>query len=97
MRSDIRSKREPYTPAYALSGESQAAIDLIYQKAESLRNALPAEVLVQTKAIVPFNSLYVSGLNTPNNLAVCVGRQAVNRHQTTQRRALKALEARNNG
>ena len=95
MNSDIRFKRSLYTPAYALSGDSQVAIDLLYQKAESLRNALPAGVVVHTKAIVPFESEYVSGLNTPTNFTVCVGRQAINRHQRMQRRAIKALEARN--
>ena len=95
MPADVRSKREPYTPAYALTGAARRAIDLVYQKAESLRNALPTGVGVQTKAIVPFNSQYVSGLNTPSNLAICVGSQAVNTHKRIQRRAIKALEKRN--
>lgn len=87
--------REQQTPAYALTGKTRRAIDLRYERAESLRKALPQGVGVKTCAIVPINGQYVSGLNVPDNLITLVGRDAQNRHQRVQRMALKALSKRN--
>ena len=87
--------REQQTPAYALTGKARRAIDLTYQRADSLRNALPAGVGVKTCSIIPTRSQYVSGLNVPDNLVAIAGDAGYNRHRRLQRKALKALEARN--
>ena len=87
--------REQQTPAYALTGRARRAIDLTYQRAESLRNALPAGVYVKTCSIIPTKGQYVSGLNVPDNLVTIVGSAGYNRHKRLQSKALKALEARN--
>ena len=91
---DIKVRREPQTPAYALTGKARRAIDLTYQRAESLRAALPG-VIVKTCEIIPINGKHVSGLNVASNLVTLIGTDAYNRHKRIQRKALSALEARN--
>ena len=91
---DIKARREPQTPAYALTGKARQAIDLTYQRAESLRAALPG-VIIKTCEVIPINGKYVSGLNVASNLVTLVGTDAYNRHKRIQNQALKSLDARN--
>ena len=88
-------QREQQTPAYALTGVARRAIDRTYQRAESLRKALPAGVAVVTCAVIPMRHKYVSGLNVASNLTTIVGRDAHNKLKRVIRKALKALESRN--
>ena len=88
-------RREPYTPAYALTGVGRHQLRDVYRRADSLRAALPAGVVVKTCEIVPINCKYVSGLNVAGNLVTLVGSEAYNRHKRIKYKALKALEARN--
>ena len=95
MYSKAIDAREQQTPAYALTGPARRAIDLMYQRAESLRNALPPGLNISTSAIIPTRHKYVSGLNVPDNYVICVGSEQYNAHRRRIRKALKGLEARN--
>ena len=89
---------ETQTPAYALTSKTRRAIDLQYQRANNLRKAFRdagIDVPVKTRAVVPHQHKYVSGLNVPSNLKTVVGREEENAFNRLQNRAKKALEARN--
>ena len=86
---------ETQTPAYARSSEARRAIDLHYRRAKSLRGALPHGVKVTTRAIVPHQHEFVSGLNVPSNFTTLVGDRAINRFNSMQAKARKALVKRN--
>ena len=87
--------REQQTPAYALTGDARRAIDLTYQRAESLRTALPPGVKVMTTAIIPIRNKYVSGLNVAGNLKTLVGDEAIRLFKNSRARALTRLKNRN--
>ena len=89
---------ETQTPAYALTSETRRAIDLKYQRAANLRKAFRdarIHVPVSTRALVPMTHEFVSGLNVPDNLVTLVGREDINAYVRIQKKAKKALEARN--
>ena len=89
---------ETQTPAYALSSETRRAIDLMYSRAKNLRRARAEAGIgeqVSTRAIVPMQHQYVSGLNVPGNLTTVVGNRQVNAFRSLQKRAKKSLERRN--
>lgn len=89
---------EQQTPAYALSSDARRAIDSQYRRAKHLRQAFNQAgiyVPVTTRAIVPMQHRFVSGLNVPGNLVTLVGREAINKFKRVQRKAVLALEARN--
>ena len=99
MELSARERRaimlETQTPAYARTSEARRAIDLHYKRAKSLRAALPHGVKVTTRAIVPHEHEFVSGLNVPSNFTTMVGDKAINRFSTMQRKATKDLVKRN--
>ena len=89
---------ETQTPAYALTSETRRAIDLQYQRAANLRKAFRdagINVPVTTRAVVPHTHQFVSGLNVPDNFVTLVGKESINAFIRTQKKAKKALEARN--
>jgi len=89
---------ETQTPAYALTSTTRRAIDLQYRRASNLRKAFRdagINVPVKTRAVVPHQHKYVSGLNVPSNLQTVVGKEANNAFTRLQNRAKKALEGRN--
>ena len=89
---------ETQTPAYARSNEVRRAIDLQYQRAKNLRKAFRdagIDVPVSTRAIVPHDHKYVSGLNVPTNFKTLVGKEELRAFEGILRKAKKALEARN--
>lgn len=99
MELSARERRaimlETQTPAYARTSEARRAIDLHYKRANSLRAALPRGVKVTTRAIIPHQHEFVSGLNVPSNFITLVGEKAINRFCSTQAKAKKALVKRN--
>ena len=102
MQLTPREKRavmlETQTPAYAQSSETRRAIDKKYQRAKNLRRAFNQAgvyVPVTTRAVVPMQHQYVSGLNVPGNLATLVGREEINAFHKLQRKAKSALAQRN--
>ena len=89
---------EQQTPAYALTSEARRAIDLKYRRAKHLRQAFRdagIDVPVVTRAIVPHQHKYVSGLNVLSNLQTVVGNDDLRKFNRTLSRAKKALVARN--
>ena len=89
---------ETQTPAYALSSKTRRAIDLQYRRAANLRKAFRdagINVPVVTRAVVPHQHKYVSGLNVPSNLQTLVGKEANKKFCNLQAKAKRALEARN--
>ena len=89
---------ETQTPAYALSSETRRAINLMYSRANNMRRALAEAGIgepVSTRAIVPMQHKYVSGLNVPANLTTIAGNKQINQFASLQKRAKKALERRN--
>ena len=89
---------ETQTPAYARTSETRRAIDLQYKRAASLRKSFRdarIDVPVTTRAIVPHNNKFVSGLNVPDNFVTLVGTEALREFNRIMRKANKALEARN--
>ena len=89
---------EQQTPAYALTSKARRARDLKYRRAKHLRQAFRdagIDVPVTTRAIVPHQYRYVSGLNVESNLQTVVGRDELNKFNRIRRRAIKGLEARN--
>lgn len=86
---------ETQTPAYARTSEARRAIDLHYRRAKSLRAALPSNMQVSTRAIVPHDHEFVSGLNVPSNFTTLVGKQQINAFNNRMRAAKKALVERN--
>ena len=89
---------ETQTPAYARSNEVRRAIDLQYRRAANLRKAFRdarIDVPVSTRAIVPHEHKYVSGLNVPTNLTTLVGLDEMRAFDRTISKAKKGLEKRN--
>ena len=89
---------ETQTPAYARTSETRRAIDLQYRRAANLRKAFRdagLDVPVSTRAIVPHEHKYVSGLNVPSNFKTLVGREQIRSFDTALRKAKTRLEARN--
>jgi hypothetical protein len=89
---------ETQTPAYARAIKDRRAIDLIYSRAINLRRALAEAGIgerVTTRAIVPMQHQYVSGLNVPSNLTTIVGNKQHSAFCRLQERAKRALVARN--
>lgn len=99
MELSARERRaimlETQTPAYARTSEARRAIDLHYKRANSLRAVLPRGVKVATRAIVPHQHEFVSGLNVPSNFTTLVGYKANNRFGSMQAKAKKLLTKRN--
>ena len=97
-REDRAIMLETQTPAYARSSETRRAIDLQYRRAKNLRRAFTEagiSVPVSTRAIVPHQHEYVSGLNVPTNLKTLVGTKEHRAFNKTMYKAKKALEKRN--
>ena len=89
---------EERTPAYARSSETRRAIDLQYRRAANLRKAFRdarIDVPVSTRAIVPHEHKYVSGLNVPTNFKTLVGKKEISAFNKSMKRAKSRLEARN--
>ena len=89
---------EQQTPAYALTSKARRATDLKYQRAKHLRQAFRdagIDVPVSTRAIVPHQHQYVSGLNVPSNFQTVVGRDDRRKFDRIMRRAKQSLVARN--
>ena len=89
---------ETQTPAYARSNRVRRAIDLQYQRAANLRKAFREagiNVPVTTRALVPHEHKYVSGLNVPTNFKTLVGRAAHQLFESNLKRAKARLHARN--
>ena len=89
---------ETQTPAYARTNEVRRAIDLQYRRAANLRKAFRdagINVPVTTRALVPHQHQFVSGLNVPTNLQTLVGVEALRKYDRLQRKAKKGLNARN--
>ena len=102
MELTNREKRavmlETQTPAYARSLEARRAIDDKYRKAKNLRKAFAAanmDIPVHVRTAVPYSHQYVSGLNVPANLVICVGKAEIGRHWGLQLKAKRALNERN--
>ena len=83
------------TPLYARSDDVRRELEFIQSRAKSLRNALPPGVRCSVRAVIPHQNEHVSGLYVPSNLVTLVGKQALYRHETKQRQALKRLRRRN--
>ena len=84
MELSMNEKRavmlETQMPAYARSNGVRRAIDLQYRRAKSLRKAFRdagIDVPVSTRAIVPHDHQYVSGLNVPTNFKTLVGKEDI--------------------
>ena len=89
---------ETQTPAYARSSETRRAIDLQYRRAANLRKAFRdarIDVPVSTRAIVPHEHKYVSGLNVPTNFKTLVGKKELRTFNKLLAKAKKGLEERN--
>ena len=86
---------ETQTPLYARSDDVRRELGFINDRAKSLRNALPPGVPCSVRAVIPHQNEHVSGLYVPSNLTTLVGKRAINRHETAQRKALKRLRRRN--
>ena len=85
---------ETQTPAYALSSETRRAIDLMYSRAKNLRRARAEAGIgeqVSTRAIVPMQHQYVSGLNVPSNLTTIVGDKQIKMFLARLKKAKNAL------
>jgi len=102
MTLSNREKRaimlEEQTPAYARTNEVRRALDLNVRRAKNLRQAFRdarIDVPVSVRAVVPHQHKYVSGLNVPSNFVTVVGKEEKNAFNRLQKRAIKALEARN--
>lgn len=96
---------EKHTPAYARTIENRRAVDDLYRQSRKLRAMTGMQH--QVMAMIPFESEFVSGLNVPANLHICVadGRKPVDgqlwsgisAHRAIQRKALSRLSGRNDG
>ena len=96
---------EEQTPAYARSLKARRAIDDIYRESRQLHKI--TGMRHQVMPMIPFNAEFVSGLNVPSNLYICVADQGkpvdgqlwsgIGSHQTLRNKALSAMEARNVG
>ena len=89
---------EQQMPAYARTDKIRRAIDLQYRRAKHLRQAFidaGYDVPVSTRAVVPHQHEYVSGLNVPSNLKTLVGREEMRSFDRVLRKAKKALSSRN--
>ena len=94
---------ETHTPAYARTIENRRAIDDIYRDMRQLKKI--TGMRHQVMPMIPFDSEFVSGLNVPANLHLCVADKGlpvegqlwsgVGAHQQLRNRALRGLEARN--
>ena len=89
---------ETQTPAYARSSETRRAIDLQYRRAHNLKKAFRdagINVPVSTRAIVPHQHKFVSGLNVPTNFKTLVGHEEIRAFNKTMKCAKSRLEKRN--
>ena len=94
---------EEQTPAYARTIENRRAIDDIYRESRQLKTITGMQHNVMP--MIPFNEKYVSGLNVPANLIICVADKGepvegqlwsgIGAHQKLRNKALRGLEARN--
>jgi hypothetical protein len=94
---------ETHTPAYARTIENRRAIDDIYRESRQLKRI--TGMRHQVMPMIPFESTFVSGLNVPQNLHICVADKGepvegqlwsgIGAHQKLRGRALRGLEARN--
>ena len=89
---------EQHTPAYARDPAGRRAIDLHWKRANNLKRALGEagiNVPVTVRTIVPHEHKHVSGLNVPTNYHIVCGKDQQGKFGSMQRKAKKALEARN--
>jgi hypothetical protein len=86
---------ETQIPAYARTADGRRAIDLIYKRARNLDRALPVGIKTVVRSVIPHQHKNVSGLNVPSNFQTVVGRWQENKFSYIQKKALRALEARN--
>ena len=94
---------EEHTPAYARTTDGRRAIDDIYRESRQLKRI--TGMGHQVMPMIPFDAKYVSGLNVPSNLIICVADKGepvegqlwrgISAHQKLRNKALKGLEKRN--